>query len=241
MSSDSEEDEDPRPLTGDERFDTTSVDAIALEPDDVIDEPEERFANPTKYFESLDRLEDEIVNQSSLKAFENEAISNYDLNIRTPSTPSLRSVVTKSDDDLRALCQKTSNTRSAKVVIHLLRCRNILFGVYNNCNRLIEANFGNSFNFLRIQKGRNNVAELASYDFASVKRLAEDFDKALLNFLNGTLLFKRLGSDSSTITTSSIQEPFQFSKDGGETLAVQALEGINASCNSCLKTLGICR
>jgi hypothetical protein len=240
MSSDSEEDQTPRPLTGTERFDTTAVDAIALEPDDVIDDdPEERFANPVKYFENLDRLEEEIVNQSSLKAFENEAISNYDLNILTPSIPSLRSVVTKSDEDLRALCQKTSNTRSAKVVIHLLRCRNILFGVYNNCNKLIEANFGNSFNFLRIQKGRNNVAELASYDFASVKRLAEDFDKALLNFLNGTLLFKRLGSASSTTTTSSIQEPFRFSKDGGETLAVQALEGINASCNSCLKTLGI--
>ncbi|KAE9365550.1 hypothetical protein N431DRAFT_101839 [Stipitochalara longipes BDJ] len=226
--------QNPNPLSRREIDDETSVgwngppddgDYLSFSYDDdystADDDPEERIRNPAEYFEKLERLEENLINHSSLGIYEyNRPIHAFELCIEFPRSSILTSIVSQSDEDILDLCQTAPREFRdyAKLVIHLLRCRNILFATYKNCCKLHEEGFGNRINFLRVRERRKGVAELDSYAHSSIKRIATEFDHAILRFLYQTPLSKGIVDDR---------------------LAIDALHSINETCNTCLKNLGL--
>ena len=173
----------PHPLVGKERFDTTPINCIQSgelgDENFQDDDPEERFSNPVKYFEDLEILEEDLVDHSSLKTYDGG--DNF---VQYPDSSKLSSVITRSDEELLNLWKNHGDLRYAQTALHLLLCRNIMFAVFNNCCKLIEAGFGgHRINFLTIDRHRNNVAKLIHCDASSIKALAEDFDYALSEYL----------------------------------------------------------
>jgi hypothetical protein len=218
---------------GSARFDTTPVDAVnhsaggGSDPpggsdDPLDDDPEQRFGDPVRYFSELEDLEEDIANHSSLELYRsNSIVGDYELNVSFPSASVLSSIVVQSDDELIQICRNANSDYAtyAKTIIHLLRCRNIMFAVYCNCEKLIAADFGGQLiNFPRVMQGRTSVAELVSYEASSIKHLAEEFDHALSRYLYQTFLSKHKISSWS---------------------AEDALKGINEACNNCLQDLGL--
>lgn len=202
----------PHPLVGKERFDTTVVECMqpAEHGDENFqdDDPDERFSNPVKYFEDLDQLEEDLVDHSSLKTYDAEETFK-----QFPDSSELSSVITRSDDELLDLCENHNNKEYAQTALHLLQCRNIMFAAFNNCCKLIKADFGGRrINFLRIDRHRSNVAKLIHCDASSIKSLAKDFDHALSEYL-------RQANDSN--------------------LAREALGRLNQACTDSLLELGL--
>jgi len=230
----------PHALIGNERFNTTAVDCVNCiagndgipfddndNPADYNGDPidndhEERFENPVKYFEDLESLEIDVAYHSALRMYQDDAIiGDHNLGIHFPDPSVLESIVAQSDDDLLALCKETVGKTAiyAERLLHLLRCRIVMFAVYNNCCKLIKAQFGGHLiNFLKIMQGRKNVAKLVSYKASSIKSLAEGFDHALSRYLHQTLLSK------TEIRSDFVED---------------ALQHINHACNACLHELGL--
>lgn len=105
-----------------------------------------------------------------------------------------------------------------KLVLHLLRYRNILFAIYENYCKLQEGGFGSHINFLQVIERQKNIAELVSYENSSNKRIATEFDHTISRFLRQTLL----------------------SKDGvDDGLAIHSLLDINEIYSTYLQCLGL--
>jgi hypothetical protein len=127
---------DPHPLDKSEWFMTEPVPAIPFKDDDGSfpeENSEERFANLVKYFEDLERLEQDIINRSSLPKIYDQSPDNYDVIVPMPSPSSLETNVAQSDDVIIKLCPDPKNKEEGGMILSMLRCRNIAYSVYESC------------------------------------------------------------------------------------------------------------
>jgi hypothetical protein len=226
--------QNPQPIVGNERFDEiTPVDAIdstgsrGNNDDPPEDDPEERFGDPVKYFADLERLEADIVGHSSLEIYKsNKAIGDLEINVHLPNPTTLETIaLPSSEEESLERCETMSKFGSttalyATTMVHLLRCRNIMFAVYDNCCKLTEAEFGGELiNCLTIMQGRENVAELISIEASSIKSIAQEFDSTVSKY------------------RSQVINPEGGFPDPSE--AKNVLKGINDRCKDCLHGLGL--
>ena len=165
---------------------------------DLVEDSDDRFLNPTGYFNKLKSLR--------LMVFENSAIQQYshfvtipttegepaisihrapppiarinecNVQLRIPFHPNEWLEMNTSDDSWLEACSRTSSRQ----IFDLLECRNLIVRVYSSLKSLQKAEFcGSFFSVLVLDKYRPAVARLVPIQITSVEFLVQLFHTTL--------------------------------------------------------------
>jgi len=168
------------------------------EVDDSVEDPDDRFLNPTGYFNKLKSLRSMV--------FRNSAIQHYSSSVIIPTTDDESAISSNraslpmarinerniwlrisfhpnewfeadtSDDFWLGACSRTSS----KEIFDLLECRNLMVRVYSSLKSLQKAGFcGSFFSVLVLDKYRLAVARLVPIQITSVEFLVQLFQTTL--------------------------------------------------------------
>lgn len=165
---------------------------------DSVEDPDDRFLNPTSYFNKLKSLRSMV--------FQNSAIQHHSSSVIIPTTNNESAISSNqaslpmarinecnirlrisfhqnewfetgtSDDFWLGACSRTSS----KEIFDLLECRNLMVRVYSSLKSLQKAGFcGSFFSILVLDKHRPSVARLVPIQIASVEFLVQLFHTTL--------------------------------------------------------------